>query len=82
MKGHGEETRLDPVVTPRRLYDRRADLEGLEGVGAIVVFLGEAGLELWGPSDIPKTGHKDLVAKLIWWGCGGPCPLPRVARHS
>ncbi len=81
-EGQGEDVRHDPVATLRRLYDRRADLEGLGGVGAIVVLLGEAGLELWGPSDIPKTRHKDLVTKLTWWGCGGPCPLPGVARHS
>jgi hypothetical protein len=81
-EGHGEDVRHDPVTTSRRLYDRRADLEGLGGVSAIVVLLGEAGLELWGSSDIPKTRHKDLVAKLTWWGCGGPCPQPGVARHS
>ena len=41
-EGHGEEARHDLVITPRRLYDRRADLEGLGGVDAAVVLLGEA----------------------------------------
>jgi hypothetical protein len=64
LEGHGEEVRLDPVVTPHRLYDRRVDLEGLGGVDAAVAHLGEAGPELWGPSNIPKTRHKDLAVRL------------------
>ena len=64
-EGHGEEARHDLVITPRRLYDRRADLEGLGGVDAAVVLLGEAGPELWGPSDIPKTRHKGLSVILF-----------------
>ena len=64
-EGHGEEARHDLVITPRRLYDRRADLEGLRGVDAAVVLLGEAGPELWGPSGILKTHHKGLAASLF-----------------
>ena len=65
LEGMGEETRLDPVVTPRRLYDRRVNLEGLGGVNATVVPFGEAGPKLWGSSNIPKTRHKDLATSLI-----------------
>ncbi len=63
-EGHGEEARHDLVITPRRLYDRCVDLEGLGGVDATVVLFGEAGPKLWGPSNIPKTRHKGLAASL------------------
>lgn len=48
LEGHGEEICLDPVITPRRLYDRRVVLEGLGGVDATVVPFGEAGPKLLG----------------------------------